>query len=266
MKKKRIKSKKEKLKNMKKKINYFKFNKGSFLFLISLILFLGSIVSEQIVGSISLIVSLKWISFVLIYLGLITHFMVVGDKPYLKSWNYILDSFNFIKIVIILFFVFTLVGFFVPVPEGLAEKIFEFLEQLFNKTKDMSQFGLIKFIFLNNLQSSFSSLIFGIFFGIFPIIVAVMNGYLLGFVAFLSVSEEGLFVLWRLSPHGIFELPAVFISLGLGLRLGFLAFQTKKLKNFKYYFIDSLRVFVFVVLPLLLFAAIIEGSLLTLFG
>ena len=68
-------------------------------------------------------------------------------------------------------------------------------------------------------------------------------------------------VLWRIFPHGIFELPAVFISLGLGLKLGTFIFQRNKLKAFAEFFWNSLRVFLFIVLPLLIIAAIIEGSL-----
>ena len=186
-----------------------------------------------------------------------------GDQ-YIKSWEYILDSFKFIKIVIILFFVFALIGFLFPVPEVFAEKIFEFIKQIFEKTRDMSQFELIRFIFLNNLQVSLFSLVFGIFLGVFPILLTMMNGYLLGFVAFLSVNEGGLLVLWRIFPHGIFELPAIFISLGLGLRLGILIFKNKKPRPYKEYIFDSLRVFVFIVIPLLFFGAIIEGILISL--
>jgi len=41
----------------------------------------------------------------------------------------------------------------------------------------------------------------------------------------LSVGIEGYGILWRLVPHGIFELPAVFISLGLGIKLGTFIFR-----------------------------------------
>lgn len=70
------------------------------------------------------------------------------------------------------------------------------------------------------MESSFLGVILGLVLGIFPIIFAIVNGYVLGFVASITVESEGLFVLWRLLPHGIFELPAIFISLGLGLKFG----------------------------------------------
>ena len=139
--------------------------------------------------------------------------------------------------------------------------ILEYIKQILEQTKDMSMLQLISFIFLNNLQASFIGLIFGLFFGFFPVFFAVFNGYLLGVVASLTVSQEGFSSLLNLFPHGIFELPAVFISLGLGLNLGAFIFQKDKKEFFKKNVSNSIRVFFFVVIPLLLIAAIIEGSL-----
>ncbi len=130
----------------------------------------------------------------------------------------------------------------------------------------MSQGELIKFIFLNNLQSSFYGMIFGVLLGIFPMIAAIANGYLLGFVASISVENGGFLVLWRLLPHGIFELPAVFISLGLGLKFGMFIFQKRKLESFREYFFNSLRVFFLIIIPLLIIAGIIEGSFMSMGG
>jgi len=187
-------------------------------------------------------------------------------NEYKKSWNYIKESRNFIYIIIAIFLFFVLIGFFIPAPESLAEQILRFIEELLEKTSGMSQGELIRFIFLNNIQSSFFGMIFGVILGIFPVITMIANGYLLGFVASLSVKSGGVLVLLRLLPHGIFELPAIFISLGIGLRLGTFIFQKKIVKSFRDYLLNSLRVFLFIVIPLLIIAALIEGSLIFLFG
>ncbi len=187
-------------------------------------------------------------------------------KEFNKSLNYIKESKNFIYIVIAIFFFFAFVGFFIPTPDSISEQLLKFIQELMEKTSGMNQFELIQYIFLNNLQSSFFGLVLGVFFGVFPIITTIVNGYILGFVSIKVVSIEGIFVLWRLIPHGIFELPAVFISLGLGLKFGSFMFQKKKFDALKDYFINSLRVFFFIVFPLLVIAAIIEGSLIALFG
>jgi len=182
-------------------------------------------------------------------------------ENYTKSWVYLKESMNFIYIIIGIFLFFSLVGFFIPVPELMQEKILDFIKELLNKTEGMSQIDLIKFIFLNNLQSSFSGMIFGFLLGIFPVMAAIANGYLLGFVALISVDNGGWLILFKLLPHGIFELPAIFISLGLGLKLGTCIFRKEILKNFNEYFINSLRIFLLIVIPLLLIAGIVEGSL-----
>ena len=137
----------------------------------------------------------------------------------------------------------------------------EFLKQLLEQTKAMSQWELIEFIFLNNIQSSFVGMIFGMIFGILPFITIILNGYILGFVSKMAVAERGFSSLLSLLPHGIFELPALFISLGLGLKLWTFVFEKEKMNSFKKYLLNSLKVFLFVIIPLLVIAAIIEGSL-----
>lgn len=182
-------------------------------------------------------------------------------EEYQNSWNYIKKSKNFIYTIISIFLIFILIGFFVPTPESIAKQLLDFIEELLKETQGLAAIGLIRFIFLNNVQSSFYSMIFGVFLGVFPIIAAIVNGYLLGFVSSISVQNQGFFALWRLLPHGIFELPAIFISLGLGLKLGTFIFQKEKLEFFKDYLFNSLKVFFLIVVPLLIIAGIIEGSL-----
>lgn len=185
-------------------------------------------------------------------------------ESYSLSWKFLKEARNFIYVVILVFLVFSFIGFFVSPPPGLEAQLLKFIEELIEKTSNMSQAGLILYIFENNLQSSFFGLFLGFFLGIFPLMASVANGYLLGFVSSTVVREEGFLVLWRLFPHGIFELPAVFISLGLGLRLGTFLFRRKKAEFFRDCFMNSLRIFVFIVIPLLVIAAIIEGSLIAL--
>lgn len=185
-------------------------------------------------------------------------------EQYSRSWNYIKSSRNFIYSVIVLFLIFSLIGFFVPAPEEFSKIILDYLKQILGETEGLGQFGLIKFIFLNNIQSSFAGMIFGFLFGIFPLIATVFNGYIVGFVSAIAVEQGGFVTLLDLLPHGIFELPAIFISLGLGLKFGTFLFQKNIKKSFGNFFVESLRVFVFIVIPLLIIAAIIEGSLIAL--
>ncbi|MBL7058997.1 stage II sporulation protein M [Candidatus Pacearchaeota archaeon] len=182
-------------------------------------------------------------------------------QEYKESWKYLKDSKNYIYFSIGIFLIFTLIGFFIPAPEHISEKIISYLKQLIELTQGMDSAELFEFIFLNNIKSTFMGIFMGIFLGIIPLVGLIMNGYLLGFVAAMSVSSEGFGILWNLVPHGIFELPAIFISLGLGLKLGTFAFKENRIKYFKDYIWNSLRIFLLIVLPLLIIAALIEGYL-----
>jgi len=186
-------------------------------------------------------------------------------KEYIDSWNYLKDSKKFIYTILGIFFLFFLIGFFIPSPVNVEEQIMKLIKEIIEKTMNMSHFELIEFIFLNNLMSSLFGIIFGVFLGIFPIVSAIFNGYLLGFVSSISVQNEGILIMWRLFPHGIFELPAVFIALSMGLKLGSFIFQKNRAEFFRECFWNSLRVFVFVIIPLLFLAAIIEGTLISVF-
>jgi len=187
-------------------------------------------------------------------------------RNYTAAFSYVKESRIFIYSVIAIFLFFALLGFFVPPPAQLEAAILNFIENLLKQTEGLSQAGLIRFILLNNIESSFMGMLLGIALGFFPIMSALANGYLLGFVAAKTVSSSGISVLWRIFPHGIFELPAIFISFGIGLRLGTFVFAKNKFRTLKYYIINSIRTFFLIIVPLLIIAAIIEGSLIYLLG
>lgn len=182
-------------------------------------------------------------------------------EQYSQSWRYIKECRNFIYAVIFIFIFASVLGFVIPLPESISQQIMDFLKELISKTEGLNQPQMILFIFNNNIQSGFMGMIFGIGLGIFPVLATLANGFILGYVANLAVGAEGFSSLLRLLPHGIFEIPALFISFGLGIKFGTFVFNKNKMKSFKYFLINSLRVFFFVVLPLLIIAAIIEGAL-----
>ncbi len=183
---------------------------------------------------------------------------------FFMAWKFVVDSKSYIYYIILIFFGLSLAGFFLPVPILLEQKILALIEEIIKQSENLYGFDLWKFIFFNNLQTSFIGLFTGVFFGIVSIVFAVFNGYLLGFVMNKAIEIGGVGVAWRLIPHGVFELPAVFISLGLGLKLGLSFFNSKKIKDWKKYLYEFVRVFVFIILPLLFIAAIIETLLITL--
>lgn len=183
-------------------------------------------------------------------------------ENYSKSWGYIKESKNFIWAVVIIFFVAAIIGFLYQ-PPAVIKIILDNINSILAKTQGMNSFELISFIFLNNLQIGFMGLIYGFALGIFPIISIFVNGYVVGYVSSTAVASSGAGSLLNLLPHGIFELPAIFISFGMGIKFGSFLFYKEKMKHFSRFFVNSLRVFVFVVLPLLIIAAIIEGVLIS---
>lgn len=178
-------------------------------------------------------------------------------KIYKNLFKFFRESKGYILFATALFFLFFIVGFVSPI--FFRERIAEFILGLKDIFADKNLTETILLIFLNNLKASFFAIIFGIGFGIIPFAIAVMNGYILGFISREAVNLEGIGILWRLLPHGIFELPAVLISVGIGLKLGITLIKQKN--NLKKETKNALKFFLFVVVPLLFVAAIIESLL-----
>lgn len=169
---------------------------------------------------------------------------------------------------------FIFLGVFLFVLSGVTSFVFpshftffnDTLKQLGQEVEGLGPTQLILFIFSNNVSSAFFALIFGTALGIMPMFNALLNGALVGYVLALSTKLEGFGVIWRLVPHGIFELPAIFISIGMGIYLGMFVFENGKKKAFLYRLRESLNVFAIIVIPLLVIAAIIEGLLIAFAG
>lgn len=199
----------------------------------------------------------------------------------------------------LLFFFIALIGFLFP--SFFEEKILEIIRELIGQTEGLGVFGLIRFIMANNMKSAFLGIFLGIFLGVAPLGIIIVNAYILGFVANKSIAVGGFLILWRLLPHGIFEIPAILISLALGLKLGFslmnncIKHYNKKISSLNSAFLmflsilflpvsfiiymtltltnlklkemffrnitDSFRIFILIVVPLLVIAGIIEGVL-----
>ncbi len=191
------------------------------------------------------------------YAGL---FLVV-DKPYANSWKYIKESKNYFYFVAFLFIFGAVLGFIFSENFRFLDEI---LKEVVKKTQDLSPLELVDFILFNNIQVSFLGLFLGLLFGIFSFSNALTNGIVLGYVFHSVWIASGLSEFWRILPHGIFELPAIFISLGLGIKLGMLLFSKKGRENLGKRVYDSLIVFLFIIVPLLIAASLIESLLISL--
>jgi stage II sporulation protein M len=202
---------------------------------------------------------------------------VVKDSYWNKLNNFVNENFslgfkhlkeikNYVYFSFAVFLIFGVIGFIFPI--FFVDQVIALIQELIKQTEGLGVIGLARFIIANNVQSAFFGMIFGIILGIFPLIVIVVNGYILGFVANQVTVSEGGLVLWRLLPHGIFEIPAIMIAVGVGLRLGMFLFISKKKTwvEFRKWVLNALRVFILIVIPLLVIAGIIEGLLITFLG
>ncbi len=181
---------------------------------------------------------------------------------YKKCWEFLREIRWYFFASLAIFVFFFLVGFAYPM--FFREEIIDILSNLGSSIEGKDTASIITFIFFNNTQASFFAFASGIVIAIFPVLVLIFNGYLLGFVGNAVVAQEGLGELLKILPHGIFELPAIFFSTAIGIKIGVDMFRKDKGKMLKHNYSEGLRFFISVVIPLLIIAAIIEGVLIAL--
>jgi len=177
-----------------------------------------------------------------------------------EASKYVKENAKYVYVVVLVFVAAGLIGFVFADSLSFFDEI---LREIIKKTEGLSGIEMILFILKNNLFAAFMGLVLGFALGVVPVINALTNGVLIGYVLERVYQVSGFFDFWRLLPHGIFELPAIWIALGMGMKLGGFAFVKKKdiWKELKFRFRKSMLVFLFIVVPLLVIAAVIEGSL-----
>lgn len=115
--------------------------------------------------------------------------------------------------------------------EPMVTQLMKQLEEIIERIQENGGGPAATFwvIFSNNVASALMMMAMGVFFGLFPIIGMLTNGVLLGYVfstySTLGISPWLIFAAGIL-PHGIFELSAVFLAAGFGMRLGGLVLRS----------------------------------------
>jgi stage II sporulation protein M len=93
--------------------------------------------------------------------------------------------------------------------------------------KNHPQLWLFLLIFWNNLSKSLLFIYFGLFFGVLPISVLVVNGMILGYIGTAQAQHQTWwYVAKGIVPHGIIEIPAVIVACAYGIRLGFIVLKS----------------------------------------
>jgi len=139
-----------------------------------------------------------------------------------------------------------------------AQEFISLLTETYSPIIELESFPQLLFIFLRNSIISFLVVIGGIIFAILPLLVLLSNGEALGLLANMFNPS---YFLMGIIPHGILEIPAFFISSAMGLKFGVISVKKvlrKEKISLKKELNLALEVFIKIVLPLFLLAAVIE--------
>src|SRR3989344_3390328 len=127
-------------------------------------------------------------------------------KQFKEALEYIRQSKKYIFAAIILMVLSGVFGFIFSSRLGFLDS---YLNEIISKTQDFGALEFILFILQNNFYVALFAIIGGIVFGIFPIANSIVNGAVIGYVFRRVFDSVGVLELWRILPHGIFELPAI---------------------------------------------------------
>lgn len=178
-----------------------------------------------------------------------------------------LKSLFFLSVAV--FFISALAGYiYTSMNPASADMSLQELQSLVDIIKELSPLQIMLFIFLNNALKSLAVILLGVSIGAIPLLFLAYNGYVLGAVAYVTGAEEGLsFVLLAIIPHGLIELPMIFISVAIGVRIGLttLAKLRGQTVSVKQEITAGVAVFLRFVAPLLLVASVIETFVTPLF-
>ena len=175
----------------------------------------------------------------------------VGLYPYLRTSLAIFGAGFVIGLII--------VSRFPPLTDYFQETITTFVK-LF---AGIPRFKLAGAIFFNNAVKTLLAIVLGIVLGIVPTIFLLANGIALGVAWSVSSATRGPWIsLLSLLPHGVLELPAVFLGTSIGLSIGYHGVR-RLAGNFEIHsgaeMVQGLRYFFTVIIPLLIAAALVEA-------
>lgn len=176
-----------------------------------------------------------------------------------------LYSLRFYLLFVSLIFIGSIVLGYVGFMSELFTESFEWIQQLSEGLKDFTQLypswvifvAFFIVIFLNNAFTCFLNIITGPLIGIFPLFSAALNGGLIGWFA----QEEGLIIFLTIVPHGMFEIPAYLLSVAIGLRVAREVLKRREARRLKMRLGEGLRVYLILIVPLLIIAALVESAL-----
>jgi stage II sporulation protein M len=144
----------------------------------------------------------------------------------------------------------------------LALQLQELLKQFAQVFRGLPKLQLTVAIFFNNSLKTLVVILLGPLLGLAPIIFLIVNGAILGAVMPAAAASAGIWSsIMTIAPHGVLELPAIFLGTSIALRLGAHAWRRltgRADKTLLAELGDGLWIYFSLIIPLLLAAAAIE--------
>jgi stage II sporulation protein M len=172
--------------------------------------------------------------------------------------SYIFTLTPIILICTFLFLFSLLIGFYLG-PSQSGDSLRQII-QGFPDTSNMSDIQVFGFIFYNNVSKSFLFMVLGLLFALPPVIFLAFNGFVVGWFAFIFSRQYSLLATFiGIVPHGIIEIPAIILSMAMGMSLGYQLIN--KIRGRGVLSLDAklaLGFFITRIVPMLLIAALIE--------
>lgn len=176
--------------------------------------------------------------------------------------RYIFSLQKFILVAFLVFVSAIILGYFsAQSSPGEAEVVLGQVRETLEPVIEMPPFSQFLIIFLNNSIIAFLAVMLGLIFGIFPFLVLLSNGSILGVIIYFTQARNGWSTISALIlPHGIFEILAVILACAVGFKLGKVILDRifKKEVSIKTELNTALNFFLKFLFPLLAIAAAIE--------
>lgn len=190
--------------------------------------------------------------------------LIPGPRDFLR---YVHELRYFLLLVVSIFVLCIIAGYAISViMPSMTDTLLSGLKEKAVDLSSRSPLGMTFGIFLNNASVCFLEIVLGPFLGVFPAFSIASNGVIIGVALGMVITKYGallgvlVFVLGLL-PHGIFELTAVFMSAAMGLKLFYdvvRAVIKSDLSLFKNSVQETMQIYIFWILPILLVAAFVE--------
>ena len=115
------------------------------------------------------------------------------------------------------------------------------------------------FIFSLNSISLLFNVLSGLFF-VLPFIFAILLGMNVGIVLFKEIEKLDFLAIF-LNPVSLFELPAAWISISVGIKIGILLYPDFALSAIGEVVSKEIPIYIYVIIPLLIISGLIETTM-----